>query len=661
VAASDAQMCAGLPVACEGDDLSKPPRLVARGDDNCGQYREIDCGACSEDQRTYVTLPQPEKLIPDGQAQIVVNQALVRVRDGITRAQVNELARDFHARVIGQLPAAHEYQLELPTATVEELLQSLARLEADAGRVQSASPNMQLPPSEAQALLPECLAPNAVSHVAGRAQCAYASTEFHQALTVFEHFRPRMKLSPVGIGMLDTGIDLGPGRCPQFRDVRILNGGAASPPQGPRFWHGAAVMSVIASHDPGGMEGIASRFLGDRLRVQMSQVYTDLATAKLRIGWLLRSNAVVNVSANFDFGALSWWHPRQRWADQFREWWRLTMLQNPGTLLVVAAPNDGAELQRNTLAVPVALDVPNAITVGGSTSCQALPVRRPRAGPDGGSAFGPLVEIYAPSSAIRVVVAPACGLTEWPGNSLAAPQVASVAAIVKSLRPDLTGAALKRVLLLHACGNENDDALLCMGNVIGAAMLRLNDPVIDNVLDADGGDDFDGLGSVLPRICDKGMVSQIGNQGWLRHEVDQIPLLPSNVFSLYGDGPQGSQGIDTDSRLNLGTQDMDRNRGSAVFRGAGNSMTISGTLDVLACRINERALLRNDSGISGVYPWIVTVMGQFRGTCWIFDAYKKQPCRGAFLAPIMMQDSLQEQINYVEVSCQAGVPEFARP
>ena len=130
---TDQQMCARLEKGCEGDDLALPPRLVARGDDNCGVYREVDCSPCAETERIYVTEPDPGSVVPFGGGKTVVDHALILAREGVTRNEVNALAEVFGARVIGQFPATSVYQLAIPAQTIDDLLEILERLEKARG------------------------------------------------------------------------------------------------------------------------------------------------------------------------------------------------------------------------------------------------------------------------------------------------------------------------------------------------------------------------------------------------------------------------------------------------------------------------------------------------------------------------------------------------
>ncbi len=84
----------------------------------------LQCGECPLEERDYAAAVD-EKMIVGG---IVVNQVLLTVRHGTTRAQVIELARSVRGQLVGQMPSLRHYQLEVPTRTVGELDAVIGRL-----------------------------------------------------------------------------------------------------------------------------------------------------------------------------------------------------------------------------------------------------------------------------------------------------------------------------------------------------------------------------------------------------------------------------------------------------------------------------------------------------------------------------------------------------
>lgn len=685
---ADQQMCARLTKACEGEDLAFPPRLIARGDDNCGVYREIDCGPCAEAERIHVTEPDPASVVTYGSGKIVINHALIHASEGTTRTEVASLAADFGASLIGQLPETSDFQLQIPSGDIDELLAILARLEEDP-RVQAVSPNIYV---TAPSAAPPCLVESDLGRLQGKERCAAAQILYDEALTIFEHFRHRLKLAYVGIGILDTGLDLGPNRCPELKSTRIYSGGGASPPVGDkpgREWHGTAVTALIAADDDGtGLNGIASRFLGNHLRLQVAGVYNaPLLTVRERVGRLLRANAVLNFSGQLDYSGLPA-EFRQKWADNERAWWGRQMRAHPDTLLVVAAPNLPIELKDNNLFPPAGnIDAFNHVTVGGVTSCpgELGAVLRPG---KSGSAYGSNITLAAPSDNLKTVVGD-CRLGVVTGNSFAAPQVASLAAIIRSLHPRITGSLLHMAVGNSVCGNDlkHGVPLLCMSRGVIGALWGLEDPVINATLSPRGihsnpppwliGGGGDEPGWVLARICDMGVRHTTAVRGTVWYKMED---LATGGYMSNSIGAAGSTSFDLsvenqDDDVSYGTLIWGENfrPGRFIFGGEGpdtasflftpygdsiNVGSSSGEFEIRACRIDERS----HGGFAGFYPSSISVVGRFRGTCLDNDTEVYNPCAGAFYVPFAAGADLTPDLaTYLEKTCDRGLPELRQP
>ena len=516
--------------------------------------------------------------------------------------------------------------------------------------------------------------------------------------------------------MLDTGIELGADRCPELRSIRIHSGGGASPPTGDPEWHGTAVAAIIAADNDGvGINGIASRFLGNYLRLQVAGCYDMPVTTVLeRVGRLLRANAVLNFSGNMDFLQIPP-ERRKKWAEGQRAWWSREMRQHPGSLLVVSAPNEQIKLTRDNLYPPAGIEEPNIITVGGLTSCPRGQM------PSVLSAYGPGVDIYAPSNNIKTLK-DGCALGIVSGTSAAVPQVASLAAILKSIHPTMTGADLKKAILW---GTHGTGSVFFLDQAIIQALRELKDPVIAEVVDVpqdpksssvpemltmflSAGEGL--VGTALARICDKGMIHTIEDLGSVRLGMGQLgafghaPFLPmfTSGFFLWGQHfigevseNWGNWGVEStklaSEKFRLGEYALAEASGPEtaqfeffrVIPGLEDvsAKATSGTLIVHECRINTR--------LSGVYASSVTLLGEFKGTCtWVDDHStgngenrpKVCPCSGAFNLPfhpdiplmgnafplpkegeipvVLLEPASLELLEYLEKNCEGGVPEL---
>lgn len=413
----------------------------------------------------YVSDPDPEAILAvsfsydDGSShvrEVPVTQMLVMFEVDVTVDQAEATLADMvadHAAsglaLVGQMPRIGIYQLEIlndedsPAAAIATLDAVIDALAAYPG-VEQISYNE---------LLEERFAENDDDNteVAGFDRAAYGMIDYFQAIPAFDEVMSGSSLSPVKVAIVDSGIDLETG---QFDEIQSTPGGfdyldVADPAIEPMDLHpqkhGTAIASIIAADNGDGVSnGIALRVLGNRLSLFVANthvignIYNQARTLAGTEIAVQRGARIVNISqGRNDEGRTPRWLTRMQ--DQY-----LRVFTAPGSqdvLFVCAASNDRLELDGND--APAGLPAPNCLTVGGLLSSTWNVMAS-------ATARGPGIDIAAPATRIGACCVGNVGYG-WSrrfvsGNSFAAPIVASIAAIVLSLDPGMSGAQLSEFL-----------------------------------------------------------------------------------------------------------------------------------------------------------------------------------------------------------------------
>lgn len=142
---------------------------------------------------------------------------------------------------------------------------------------------------------------------------------------------------------------------------------------------------------------------------------------------------------------------------------------NPQTLYVAAAGNDGADIDRRPV-YPCSLDLANVICVAASD-----PLDQPAVF----SNFGAVsVDLFAPGDRI-VSTWLDDGYAALSGTSMAAPMVAGVAALILSVHPSLSAAAVKQAILSSVAHPDGLAGLSLSGGRLDAAAALESAAVLD--------------------------------------------------------------------------------------------------------------------------------------------------------------------------------------
>lgn len=423
-----------------------------------------------------------------------------------TLDQMQADLRDVQLDLVGQIPDLGIYQFRMANESTDPAA-SLAALDA-------VMEQLRTYPGVATVGYDELLAGRAVensddnSAITGYDRCALSVIDYYQAIPLFDRVMPHVSLSDVTVAIVDSGLWVQSG---QFDSIlpRTLFPDITDPSVTPYdfhlYKHGTNIAALLAADNGDGFtNGIALRVLGDRLRLIVGDAHI-WGNAYSLARCLAASRRAVQLGAdivNLSLGLSNRNGPASRLAEAQAQFDRL-FNESPDVLFIAAAPNDNRVLNAND--APAGMPNANLLTVGGFESCH----------PDQAyfmSATGPGIDIAGPATDLPGFVGDnMTGPASYnlSGNSFAAPVVAAIAAIVKSIDPDLTGAELKSLLLA-------EDQIWPAAQDVGGrrpALLKTVSTVllnhaaasgtIDDVLDAFGPADgiSDPSGYSINRLC----------------------------------------------------------------------------------------------------------------------------------------------------------------
>jgi hypothetical protein len=427
------------------------------------------------DEEELLVLPQEEGY---PQLRFPRNQLVIRATEETDREQLLALLDDVDGTLIGQIPSLRIYQTKVGTTTEEELRQLLDEVSADE-RVDAVSYNFLLERAGPTDLDTCPVSPDNKRQFTEHTDPMDTLCELYTALEIAWGLRDAIEMRPVTIALIELGFMADGG---EFDDVDISYVG----PQGMvnNDVHGNAMTGLVcADNDGAGVNGVASALLGDKLHV----VFSRPAGVDLH-SWVLAMSRVVgsaDVVVNAFYAAID--PSRVEQLDSViadaQALSRMAMEGWPGVTFVNAAPNTGILLtQRN--AFPAGARRDNMLTVGATRSYE--PTRLP------GTARGDLIDVSAPGEGIYV-------LTDDPAHidyvdvgeastSLAAAQVASAVALLKSVGGELSDRELRRYLLEYVGGEGLSGPIVVSGG--GGVLVNYARSLLDLLFDLYGTNDW---------------------------------------------------------------------------------------------------------------------------------------------------------------------------
>lgn len=387
---------------------------------------------------TFAAPIDPEKVITaayeDGiEVRFPVNEVVIFTEEGVSKNTIEGVIGSAGGTLVGQVSDYGLYQAKFQTTTKEALDKVIDQLSANPSILHASyniiakrTSSLSYPPKADINLLQDD----------GRS-CAFSDIDYIPALAIFEGLKSDISLSPVSVAVVEEGVDRSH---PELSHIKTLVNLENMGDPLRKDDHGTIVMGVIAAADNGtGVNGLASRFLGDKLQVSSGGDdngigYYHFIVLAERAKTHLKAS-IVNLSGFYTLKAST-----AILANSI-----LTRKLN-NVLFVVSADNEphdyGSALLRDFPDWPAASSLSNVITVGGTAVCK--PTSR-----WGKSAYGEGVDIAAPAEWVPVITTALSPKGVADGNSVSAPMVTSLAAIIKSIYPSADPLMIRNIMNGH--------------------------------------------------------------------------------------------------------------------------------------------------------------------------------------------------------------------
>ncbi|MBI4885096.1 MAG: S8 family serine peptidase [Actinobacteria bacterium] len=482
--------------------------------DTGSESDEVDVGIAE------IVAPSESALIPDANGSAVAgDQVLVVLGADADRQLADEVAATVNGEVVGQIELAGIWQIAIPPTDLAGITAIVDTLAANP-EVELAVPNETSVASEE--IWGTRISPMNDPLYTGELGDGYRMIGLERA---WDYLRASgLQRQPVKVGITDSGIyrqgdptlSEFPERAGSVKlefpdptagelaapDMHKDATGQTVPYSAERGSHGTGVATTFfGDADNGGAFGVAS-VLGPDLTVLSTNIFTgvygnssweyhapappgdtlpdEFAEVDPVLGVSYTTGNLKAIADQVRKGArvinMSWGCGRPTCGEAtqalYQRFFEQMARRHPKVLFVAAAHNQGVT---PTHAWPGGLALPNMITVGNVMNDGSPAASSNRAGPN----FE--VTLAAPGSqAVRGVEADGTPIATLGGTSNAAPQVSGAAALLLSIKPDLTAAELKQLLFDSArtSVDRSDGTTVDIDAGVGGRVLAVDQAVL---------------------------------------------------------------------------------------------------------------------------------------------------------------------------------------
>ena len=231
--------------------------------------------------------------------------------------------------------------------------------------------------------------------------------------------------------------------------------------------HGTHCAGIVAAEENNG-EGIAgvASFSQGKVKLMAVKGLSDSGSGTMS-GLLAGLNYAIAMGARISSN--SWGSGvSSSIAEYYESIWDPVLQNNPDHLFIAAAGNDATEINDDLRPMACGLVEPNLMCVASMQSDGTM---------SSFSNYGEnYIHVFAPGTSIASTI-PDASYSYKSGTSMATPMVSGLAALVMTMREDLTGAEVRAVIEANVETSDNYDGLVSSGGCIdvGATILALKE------------------------------------------------------------------------------------------------------------------------------------------------------------------------------------------